>query len=118
MGRFALYSGTACVALLLLLAAGSPLTRAAPGGRRSGAAPEPAGIVIGDCRVRLLNEVQLSSARTGTLEVAVTEGETVKSGSVVAQLRDRLQRVGHAIAQREAANDIDVRFARKASELA
>jgi multidrug efflux pump subunit AcrA (membrane-fusion protein) len=118
MGRFALYSGTACVALLLLLAAGSPLTRAAPGGRRSGAAPEPAGIVIGDCRVRLLNEVQLSSARTGILEVAVTEGETVKTGSVVAQLRDRLQRVGHAIAQREAGNDVDVRFARKASELA
>jgi len=118
MGRFVLYSGTACVALLLLLAAGSPPTRAAPGSKRSSVSQEPAGIVIGDCRVRLLNEVQLSSARTGILDMAVTEGETVKSGAVVARLRDRLQRVSHAIAEREAANDIDVRFARKASELA
>ena len=118
MGRCAVYLGTACVFLLLLLAAGSPATRAAPGGKRTSVSQEPAGIVVGDCRVRLLNEVQLSSARTGILEMAVAEGETVKSGAVVARLRDRLQRVGHAIAEREATNDIDVRFARKASELA
>ena len=118
MGRFVLYFGTASVSLLLLFAAGSPTTRAAPGAKRSSVARESAGIVVNDCRVRLLNEVQLSSARTGILELAVAEGETVKSGTVVARLRDRLQRVNHAIAEREASNDIDVRFARKASELA
>jgi multidrug efflux pump subunit AcrA (membrane-fusion protein) len=118
MGRFALYIGTACASLLLLFAAGAPATRAAPGSKRSNISREPAGIVVDDCRVRLLNEVQLSSARTGILELAVAEGETVKSGTVVARLRDRLQRVSHAIAEREASNDIDVRFARKASELA
>jgi multidrug efflux pump subunit AcrA (membrane-fusion protein) len=118
MTRFALFFGTACALLLLLAAAGSTKTRAAPSARRSSGSQEPAGIVVDDCRVRLLNEVQLSSARTGILELAVAEGETVKAGAVAARLRDKLQRVSHAIAQREASNDIDVRFARKASELA
>ena len=102
MGRFALCFGTAGAALLMLVAAGAPTTRAAPATRRATASQEPAGIVVSDCRVRLLNEVQLSSARTGILELAVAEGETVKSGTVVARLRDRLQRVGHSIAEREA----------------
>src|SRR5205823_2566778 len=101
-----------------LIFAESTATRAAPAAKRSSAARGTAGIVIGDCRVRLLNEVQLSSARTGILEVAVAEGETVQSGTVVARLRDRLQQVSQAIARREASNDIDARFARKASELA
>lgn len=118
MGRFALYFGTACVSALLLVASGSTTTRAAPGTRRASTAHEPAGIVVKDCRVRLLNDVQLSSARTGILELTVAEGESVKSGTVVARLRDKLQRVSHSIADREASNDIDVRFARKASELA
>jgi multidrug efflux pump subunit AcrA (membrane-fusion protein) len=118
MGRFALYLSTVCLLVPVLIAAELPATRSAPAAKRSSAPREPAEIVISDCRVKLLNEVQLSSARSGILELAVSEGEAVKSGTVVARLRDRLQQVSRAIAQREASNDIDVRFARKASELA
>jgi multidrug efflux pump subunit AcrA (membrane-fusion protein) len=42
----------------------------------------------------------------------------VAQGDNVAQLRDAALRAGLAIAEREASNDIEVRFARKAAELA
>lgn len=118
MRRFALCCATLGAFLFWLMAMDSSPTRGAPPAKRSPSLREPGEIVVGDCRVRFLNEVQLSSARTGILELAAAEGETVKAGTVVVRLRDRLQQVGQAIARREASNDIDVRFARKASELA
>jgi membrane fusion protein, multidrug efflux system len=117
MRRVALSTSTLGVLLLSLLAATPPMP-AAPPHKRAGAAQESAEIIVGDCRVKFFNEVQLSSARTGILELVATEGETVTAGTVVVRLRDKLQQVSRAIAQREASNDIDVRFARKASELA
>lgn len=50
-------------------------------------------------------------------EVAA-EGAVVSAGQTVARLRDHLLRASLAIAEREAANEVEVRFARKASELA
>jgi multidrug efflux pump subunit AcrA (membrane-fusion protein) len=109
---------TACALWLSLSIWNSSSTRAAPAAKKAATSPERSEIVVTDCRVRFLNEVSLSSARTGIIETTANEGETVKVGTVVARLRDRLQQVTRSIAQREATNDIEVRFATKASELA
>lgn len=73
---------------------------------------------VDDCRVRLIDDVQLASARTGIVESVVVEGEVVESGQIVARLKDEILQAGLAITERQAENDIEVRFARKASELA
>ena len=71
---------------------------------------------VPQCRVRLMDEVQLASEQTGILEDLAGEGRYVAGGSTVAQLRDQSVRASLAMAEREATNDIDVRFAGKASE--
>ena len=71
---------------------------------------------VPQCRVRLMDEVQLASEQTGILENLAAEGRYVAGGSTVAQLRDQSVRASLAMAEREATNDIDVRFAGKASE--
>lgn len=73
---------------------------------------------VPQCRVRLIDEVQLASEQTGILESLAVEGSQVPAGNIVAQLRDRSVRASLAMAEREATNNIDVRFAGKASELA
>jgi RND family efflux transporter MFP subunit len=118
MRRIALCCALLLVSLLTLIAESAPPAKESPRPRRASLVAAPAEIVVGDCRVRLLKEVQLASARTGIVDTVAVEGETVRAGAVVARLRDNLLRVARAIAEREAANDVEVRFARKASELA
>jgi multidrug efflux pump subunit AcrA (membrane-fusion protein) len=118
MRRIALCCGLPLVGLLTLFAESSPPTKETPRPRRAGSAALPSEIEIADCRVRLLQEVELASARTGIVDTVAAEGEAVRAGVVVARLRDNLLRVARDIAEREAANDVEVRFSRKASELA
>jgi len=81
-------------------------------------AGEPTSIVVRDCRLRLIDDLKLSCERSGILDFVVSQGTRVKKGDVIARLKDSIARANYAIAQRESANDVEVRFARKAAELA
>lgn len=79
----------------------------------------PEVIRLSDTRLSLIDRAALSAERTGVLnEVSVQEGELVKTGAVVARLRDQVVRAQLAIADKQLENDVDLRFARKAAELA
>jgi RND family efflux transporter MFP subunit len=118
MRRIALYVGLPLACLLTLIAETSSPAPVAPRAKAAHNSPARREIEIPDCRVRLLSEVQLASSRTGIVDVVAGEGEVVRAGAPVAKLRDQLLRVAQKIAEREAANDVEIRFARKASELA
>ncbi len=75
-------------------------------------------ITVANCRLKAVNEVQLACQRGGILAEIAPAGTYVKAGAVVARLRDSLARATLAIADKEASNDIEVRFARKAAQLA
>ncbi len=75
-------------------------------------------IVVPECRIHIVNELSLSSERSGILDFVTPQGTFVKQGQVIAQLRDAIARASYSIAEREASNDIEIRFAKKAGELA
>ncbi len=75
-------------------------------------------IVVPDCRIHVVNEVSLACERSGILDFAVAQGGFVKQGEVIARLRDSIARASYAIAEQESANDVEIRFAKKASQLA
>ena len=73
---------------------------------------------IPQCRVKLVHELSLACERSGVIDFIVSEGDSVKRGDVIARLRDSLAQASYRITEHESANDIEVRFARKAGELA
>lgn len=74
---------------------------------------------VPEVRLTLVEKASLAAERTGVLDrVAVREGDRIRQGSLVAALRDQVVRAQLAVAERQCANDIDLRFARKAAELA
>ncbi len=73
---------------------------------------------IAGCRVSWQDDVKLSSERSGILKIVAKPGSYVRAGQVVAQLDDAVMAAQLAILEQEAANDIEIRFARKAHELA
>lgn len=80
-------------------------------------ASSPHALIVEHCRVHLRDALELAAERTGIVESVVTAGETVTAGQLVGQLRDDVLRRTLAIAEREAANDVELRFARKKAEL-
>lgn len=78
----------------------------------------PTSIIVRDCRLRLVDDLKLSCERSGILDYVVSRGTLVKKGDVIARLKDSIAQANFAIAQRESDNDVEVRFARKAAELA
>lgn len=76
--------------------------------------------------IRLIEEVEVPAQEEGLLvEVMVKEGDHVKRGDVLARLDDETAKVALdrastevAIAERKAGNDVSVRFAKKATEVA
>ncbi len=87
--------------------------------RQSRVVSRPDRIEVKHCRVRLIDEAIISADRAGILDFVVPRaGESVRSGALVAQIRDQVVRATLAIAERSAANDVEIRFSRKASELA
>lgn len=75
-------------------------------------------VTVFQCRVKLIDDVPLASERSGILEDVVTEGTNVEVGQIVVRLKDHIARAALAVAERESENDIEVRFSRKATELA
>ena len=69
------------------------------------------------CRITFVDHVQLASERQGILAEIAPPGARVAAGGDVGRLRDTLLKASLAIAEREASNDIEVRFALKAAEV-
>lgn len=74
---------------------------------------------IADCRIKLIDEVVLASEQSGIVNsVEFKEGEIARKDEVVAAIRDNIVRSALATAEREAENDIEIRYAQKAADLA
>jgi membrane fusion protein, multidrug efflux system len=89
----------------------------------AGADPQTSGnspaLTIADCRLVASEKASLAGERAGIIEtITVHEGEHVEQGDVVAMLRDDVPRAAYVTAEAEAGNDVELRFAQKASELA
>ncbi len=84
---------------------------------RSAAANEI--IVVQDCRVALLQSAVLASTHSGIIDrIEILDGDFVKAGLQIAQIRDSLARAEVATASLKVENDVDLRYAVKLSELA
>ena len=71
------------------------------------------------CRVILAEEAVLSSDRAGILAVIVPEeGDRVKAGQKIAGLKDEVAAAALAVAEKQATNDVEIRYAAKAAEVA
>jgi multidrug efflux pump subunit AcrA (membrane-fusion protein) len=77
-----------------------------------------AAVVVERCRIRLRHDVQLAGERRGILTHVARVGDRVEKDAVVARLNDEVARQTRNIADVEAANDVEIRFARKKAELA
>jgi hypothetical protein len=95
---------------------------AAAGASLVARASEPASgddfVAVTGCRLAFVNAVELASERQGILADIAAPGSAIAAGRDVARLRDSVLKASLAIAERESANDIEVRFAAKAAELA
>ncbi len=80
---------------------------------------QPAGpIVLSECQIKIFHEVPLSAERAGVLDMVAQEGQIVKQGDMVAHTRDDIVKATLAVATRQAMNDVEIRYAKKACELA
>jgi multidrug resistance efflux pump len=71
------------------------------------------------CRIKLIDKVTLASERPGILKfVEPKEGASVERDTPVAGLVDDIARAKLARATKEAENDIEIRFSRKAADVA
>lgn len=85
-----------------------------------------AALTLSHCVVSLLDEAQIPAKKPGVIvKFAVAEGASVKAGDVVAAIDDAEAQVQLIVAERqleaaqkESANDVDVRYAEKAAEVA
>ena len=101
------------LSLLILWSPLPPLVAGVPSGAGSAVCE------IADCRVTLIDEVVLSSGQSGILDaVEFKEGDLVRKDAVIASVRDGIVRSALATAERQAENDVEVRFAEKAADLA
>ena len=75
-------------------------------------------VQIPDCRVKFARSVSLASQQAGILDSVLDPGQTIIAKGDVARLRDDVLQASRAIAAKDAANDIEIRFANKTAELA
>ncbi len=76
-------------------------------------------IVVGDCRIKLMDRVVLASDRVGILDFVVAqEGDRILKDQVAARLKDSVIQARLSAARKEAASDANVRLAEKAYEFA
>lgn len=76
-------------------------------------------IRVEKCVVKLLREAVLSFERPGILGVvSVTEGDLAREGQLLVKLKDDVAKASLAVAEEEAASDVDIRFSQAASEVA
>jgi hypothetical protein len=126
MQRFGLVAGLtltllcASVSLIETIAGGRIATAAVkPSRRQKAGAVRPDLIVIKNCRIMLIRQVTLASGRAGILEfVEPREGAVVKADQQVAGLESEVAQAALATAEIRAKDDVNVRYAVKAADLA
>lgn len=80
---------------------------------------KPKEIRLTDCRIALIRHVTLACDRSGIVKaVAFQEGQPVPARQQVALISDEVARASLAMAEKKASNDADVRFSRKARDVA
>jgi len=109
-----------CLLPLAFVVLPNDVTDSATGGDADAKARRPAGtVVLSGCHIKLINQVTLASDRPGIIDfVEPTEGSPVQREKRVAGLMDAVARATLATAEKRTENDIEVRFAEKAAELA
>ena len=76
-------------------------------------------VLVERCRIKLIDEVVLSSHRVGILvSVEPQEGDSVQAGQEVAVLNDEVAQATYATALKKADNNVNVRYTEKASAVA
>lgn len=76
-------------------------------------------IRIRDCRIVLIDQVTLACDRSGILKsIECKEGQQVTARQELARIADEVARANLAVAEKKAANDVDVRFSKLASQMA
>ncbi|MFO1021213.1 MAG: efflux RND transporter periplasmic adaptor subunit [Planctomycetales bacterium] len=76
-------------------------------------------IIVERPYIQFLDKAILSSSRIGTIErIDVREGDLVKAGQIVVQLRDEVPRANYLTAKQTAENTVEIRYSYKAAELA
>jgi multidrug resistance efflux pump len=78
----------------------------------------PAAIRLVGCRIKPAEQRTLSVNQSGVLDVIPREGDWVTAGNRVISLEDELPRATLAAAEREARNDVDIRYAESGSAVA
>lgn len=79
----------------------------------------PQRIMIEHARIQLADVRQVAGSQTGVLmKLLVREGDRVEPGDVLAVLDHRVPSASLRVAEKVAENDVDVRFSRKAAEVA
>jgi membrane fusion protein (multidrug efflux system) len=82
-------------------------------------ASKPSAVKISNCRIVLIDHVTLACDRPGILKnIECKEGLPVSTKQVIAVIADEVARANLAVATKKADNDVDIRFQRKASDLA
>lgn len=114
------------VALAAVATAQQPVRLATSDESRYGGATNPLGLEVPPYRVALMHEAQVPGQEPGVLvELNVVEGQQVKAGDLLGKIdaeQPRMQGLiaweEHKAALEKAANDVDVRYAEKATQLA
>lgn len=82
------------------------------------AEPPTPPIRLAACRIKPANQVTLSVNQSGILGNVPEEGDEVREGQKIVMLEDDLPQTALAIAEREADNDVDMRYSVIASDVA
>lgn len=75
-------------------------------------------IRLAGCRVKPVQQVTLAVNESGVLDMIVQEGDQVMAGQCIVRLQDDLARAALAVAEKEASNDVDIRYSEVASDVA
>lgn len=76
-------------------------------------------VTVHDCQISVLQTASLGAQRAGVLNtIHVREGDRIEAGQVLISLQDDLARAAVALHEREAGNDVELRYARKVSDVA
>ena len=91
---------------------------ALPAAAQESDAPPPT-IRINECQITLMAERFLASGQNGIVsKVHVREGDLIEKGQLLAELDASVPKATLAIAEKQAENDVNVRFARAAARVA
>ena len=83
------------------------------------AGPNTRLIRVSKCQITLIDHVTLASDRSGILKhVEFKEGQSVVEGSQIALIEDDVAKANLAVAEKKASNEVEVKFAKAATDAA